>query len=161
MTSRARLLRLPLLVVGLGVALLLSRHWPSDHTLRIVLGDAAPSVRELRIRYGEAGATAAAAGKEDWLREVAFHYAAGHTPRIVSHEPRLASGDYELELELDLAAALPVPKDAVRTVTLTRHVKLADDPVSVDVSSAVRDALEEAKSTMPPSASSANPPTYP
>jgi hypothetical protein len=131
MQGRARLLRLPLLVAGVGVALVLSRHWPSDQSVHVVLGDAAPQVEEVRLRYGEL-----AGGHDDWQREVEFHYATGHAPRIVSHEPRLVSGDYDVEIEITRAAAA----NEARVLTLARRVTLDGHTTSVDVSAAAKAA---------------------
>jgi hypothetical protein len=85
-------------------------------------------VEELRVRYGEMNA-----GRDDWQREVTFHYAAGRAPRIVSHEPRLVSGDYDVEIE---ALRTAEPSEA-RTVTVTRHVTFDGHTTSIDVSAAV------------------------
>jgi uncharacterized protein (DUF2126 family) len=127
MEGRSRWLRLLLLVAGLGVAFVLSRHWPTDQSVHIVLGDAAPKVIELRVRYAELKSA-----HDDWQREVSFHYAAGRAPRIVSHEPRLVSGDYDVEIEIERATE---PPDA-RTVSVVRHVMLDGHTASIDVSAA-------------------------
>jgi hypothetical protein len=133
--GRPRFLRLALLVAALAVAAVLSRHWPSDHTVHIVLGDAAPLVREVRVRYAEAGGDAV---HDEWEREVSFHYAAGHAPRVVNHEPRLVSGEYDLEVELEVAPTA----GSVRTVTARRRVYLESGAASVDLSGPVRDNLD-------------------
>jgi len=44
------------LLAGLGVALVLSRHWPTDQAVHIVLGDAAPRALEVRVRYADLSA---------------------------------------------------------------------------------------------------------
>ena len=130
--GRSRLVRLPLLIAALGVALAISRNWPTDHEVHVVLGDAAPRVVELRIRYAEP-----VSGHDDWQREVSFHYAPGRAPRIVDHEPRLVSGEYDVEIDVGVTGGAADR----RTVTVSRRVRLDDHASSVDVSSAVRDAL--------------------
>jgi hypothetical protein len=114
---------------GVLVALVLSRRWPRDQAVRIVLGDTAPVVTDVAIRYGQA---------DDWQREVTFHYAPGHAPRIVSHEPRLASGDYDVQVEIGRADG-PAPRGALR---ITRHVTLDGNATSLDVS---REAMAPAQ----------------
>jgi hypothetical protein len=128
--SGRRVLRIPLLVAGLGVALVLSRHWPADQSVHVVLGDGAARTREVRIRYAELSA-----GHDDWLREATFHYAPGQAPRIVSHEPRLVSGEYDVEIEVSMADS---PEQS-HTVTATRRVTLSGGSASIDVSRQLRE----------------------
>jgi hypothetical protein len=91
-------IRLLFLCAGVLAYLSLAPRWPSEQHLRIRLGDGREAVTELRVRCGNAGTRESdAAG--DWDREVTFHYAKGQAPRIVSYEPRLASGDYLVEIE--------------------------------------------------------------
>jgi hypothetical protein len=123
-----RALRLPLLLGGLGVVLALSRHWPTDQAVHVVLGDAAPRAEEVSVRYADIST-----GQDDWQREASFHYAPGHAPRIVTHEPRLASGDYDVEIEVKLVDGPSVS----HTVTTTRRVTLRGGSTSVDVSAAL------------------------
>src|SRR5580700_5214845 len=82
--------------------LMLAPEAPRTQTVHFVLGDAAPRVDELRVRYapdkdhgkspGQSTMAAPPLGDmaEDWTREVAFRFADGGAPRIVTHEPRLA-----------------------------------------------------------------------
>jgi hypothetical protein len=125
-------------VLALGAAALvayfvLAPQTPHDQTVHFVLGDAAPRVDELRVRY--APAQAAQSGQhedtmaEDWTREAAFRFADGGAPRIVTHEPRLADGDYLVEIEI-------VSRSHANTTARTR-ASLAGSPTSLDVSSAV------------------------
>jgi hypothetical protein len=111
---------LPALLVGAGVAVFLSLRgaWPSDQHLRIVLGDRAPRVEEVRVRCGP--------GDGEWTREVMFHYAAGAAPRIVSYEPRLASGDYLVEIDVE--------GDDRHVRTTEHHIQLAGGTTSIDLS---------------------------
>jgi hypothetical protein len=129
-------LRLPLLAAGVGVAFALSRTWPTDQAVHVILGDSAPHVIELRIRYGDP-VTGARPARDEWEREATFHYARGRAPRIVSHEPRLVSGDYDVEIEISMAT----DPSGVRTVTETRRVALGGGSTSIDVS---RQALDGA-----------------
>ena len=142
-----RLARLALLVGALAVVYVLSRHWPSDHTVHVVLGDGAPRVTEVRLRYLDVGADdpghrgGRAASAEPPEREVTFRYAKGHAPRIVSHEPRLVSGDYDVEIEMSIAPD-GLAAQATRTVVVERRLGLGDSPVSVDVASSVAAARQ-------------------
>lgn len=131
--SGRRILRVPLLLAGLGVALVLSRHWPTDQAVHIVLGDAAPRAVEVRVRYADLST-----GHDDWQREATFHYAPGRAPRIVTHEPRLVSGEYDVEIEVSIADS----PGGAHTVTATRRVTLTGGSVSVDIS---RQLKEEPK----------------
>jgi hypothetical protein len=109
--------------VGLGIALylVLSPKAPNDQRLRLRLGDTAPGVSELRVRSRSAGSV-----DGDWEREVTFHYAKGQAPRIVSYEPRLANGDYLVEIELKT-------DDSPALVT-DRRVKLEGNSTTIDLS---------------------------
>ncbi len=134
--GRRELLKLPLLVGALGVGAVLARRWPTDHTLRIVLGDTAPLATDVRIRYAPRDGDDA---DRDWQREVRLHFGAGRAPRVVRHEPRLASGDYDVEVEVDVTRADAAP----RTARLQREVVFGSEAATVDVSAAVRDSLSE------------------
>jgi hypothetical protein len=125
---------LGLVAAGLVAYLVLSPQAPHDQTVHFVLGDAAPRVDELRVRYAPAPAAAQAGPQgdtmaEDWTREAAFRFADGGAPRIVTHSPRLADGDYVVEIEI-------VSRSHTNTTARTR-ASLAGSPTSLDVSSAV------------------------
>jgi hypothetical protein len=109
--------------LGLGIALyfLLAPKAPNDQRLRLRLGDTAPGVSEVRVRSRSAGSA-----DGDWEREVTFHYAKGQAPRIVSYEPRLANGDYLVEIELKT-------DDSPALVT-DRRVKLEGNSTTIDLS---------------------------
>ena len=109
----------PILFLGAGAAVYfsLSPKWPSEQSLHIALGDQAPRVEEVRVRCGEGS---------DWAREVTFHYAKGHAPRMVSYEPRLANGEYLVEIE--------VRTDDARVRTEDRRVRLEGGSTSIDLS---------------------------
>jgi hypothetical protein len=128
--DRTRLARALILASGLAVVVVLFRRAPTEHTVHVVLGDEATRVTEVRVRYAlhEDGP-----GQGDWQREASFHYAQGHAPRVVSHEPRLASGDYDVEI--DVAAETPV--------TVRRRITIDEHTATVDVSGAVRDSLRD------------------
>lgn len=127
MTSVAsrRLLPLVFVAVGAGVYFSLGASWPKDQALRFVLGDAAPRVREILVQYREG------AGGEP-LRQVEFHYPPGQAPRIVSHEPRLRSGDYMVEVEA--VVALSVTSAETARVAVERRILLEGGTVTVDLS---------------------------
>jgi hypothetical protein len=114
---------LPILVVGVGAAFYfsLAPQWPADQHLRLVLGDASSRVEEVTFRC----ARSEAGPRDDWLREVTYPYAKGSAPRIVSYEPRLASGEYLVEIEIHT--------DDARVVTLDRHVELGGRTASINL----------------------------
>ncbi len=64
---------------------------PRSQTVHYVLGDGAPHVVELDARWARGDAP---------MREASFRYAPGEAPRVVTHEPRLADGDYTVEIEV-------------------------------------------------------------
>ncbi len=120
MEVRRRLL--PVLFLGAGAAVYfsLAPRWPTDQHVRLVLGDASPRVEEVTVRFAREGSPG-----EDWLREVTYPYAKGSAPRIVFYEPRLASGEYLVEIEIHT--------DDARVVTLDRHVNLSGATTSIDL----------------------------
>jgi hypothetical protein len=110
-----------MLFVGVGAAayLSLAPKWPQEQHLRVVLGDDAPHIQSVGVRCGKDR-------ESDWMREVTFRYAKGEAPRIVSYEPRLANGDYLVEIELEMADA--------RVRTTDRQMTLAGGTTSIDLS---------------------------
>jgi hypothetical protein len=98
--DRQRFARLLLLAAALVVAVALSRRWPRAQTIHYVLGDAAAHIEQLDARWAPIAGAGDAPGEEPWTREVAYHFARGQAPRVVTHEPRLADGDYLVEVEL-------------------------------------------------------------
>jgi hypothetical protein len=112
---------------GLVAYMVTAPQVPHTQTIHYVLGDAAPRVDELRVRYAPAPSHAEMA--EDWTREVAFRFADGGAPRIVTHEPRLADGDYVVEIE--------IVSRAHANTTAKSRASLAGETTSIDVSSVV------------------------
>jgi hypothetical protein len=144
-------LPLGIAAVGFAVYFFLSPRLPVDQAIRVVLGDTAPRVTGLVIRYVATGAPSGAGGPSvtssvpplggtggtpEPLREVTFRYAPGAAPRIVSHEPRLPNGEYVVQMELDLTALTPADSSAAAPsrVTLERSVSLQGGTMSIDVS---------------------------
>jgi hypothetical protein len=125
-----RLLPLGIAAVGLAVYFFLAPKAPVDQGIRIILGDGAPRVVEVDVRYVAAGPN------PDLSREVTFRYAPGAAPRIVSHEPRLANGDYVVQMEFGLATApsVSVAPPSVARVSVDRSVTLQGGTTSIDVS---------------------------
>jgi hypothetical protein len=119
--ERKRIAQIVILVSGLALFLLLGRELPKDQTVHYVLGDGSARVQEMRVRYAHRD--------EDWEREADFEWKPGAAPRIVTHEPRLADGDYTIEI--DLVA------NAERN-TVKRHVTLQGGGVtSIELAQAV------------------------
>ena len=118
---RRRLAFLVMLAAGAALYFTLAPRWPKDQTLHVVLGDAAPRVTEVALRYHEGDAPPA----EDWTREASFRYALNSAPRVITHEPRLPDGDYVVEIDL----VSPSGRATVR-----RRVALQGGTASIDVS---------------------------
>jgi hypothetical protein len=124
--ERSRAAKLVLLAAGLGVAALLARgelSIPREQTIRYVLGDGAQRVAELDARWTPPGKS------EDWTRAATFRYAPGQAPSVITHEPRLPNGDYDVEIEI-------VASDGTDAID-HRHVQLSGGTTSIDLARAV------------------------
>ena len=130
------------------------RDLPKEQTVHYRLGDAAENVRELDARWKEDR------GSEDWTREVSFRYAPKAAPRVITYEPRLADGNYTVQIEivadtarnqsgapseLSLRSSVRTRSGApselslrssVRTV-VTRHVTLGGSVTTIELAAAV------------------------
>ena len=86
---------LPFLVLGGGalIAAYFASKSPRDQHLRLVLGPHAADVTGMDIQY--------VAEDGDVARDARLVFPAGHAPRVVSHEPQLADGDYRLRIDVD------------------------------------------------------------
>lgn len=93
MKRARRFLPILLLALGLGVWSWLAPRAPHDQSVDVVLGDRAPDIEDITVRYTPPK-------ERDAARQVAFHYAHGAAPRIVHHAPRLPDGDYAVDIEL-------------------------------------------------------------
>ncbi len=128
---RRRLARIVGLVAVAAIFLTLASRWPRDNVVHIVLGAAAGQVERATLRYAPAPKNGPMV--EDWTREVTFGFPGGSAPRVITHEPRVADGDYVVEIEI-----LKTSHAIVRT---QRRVALEGGTTSVDVSTAI--AAEE------------------
>lgn len=117
---RRRAASIAFLVFGVLVAAYLGTQGPQPQHVRVVLGEAAPDVTSVGLRY--------VASDGETAREAQFTYARGAAPRIVGHELRLANGEYRLNIDLDL-------RDGRREVQ--RQVTLGGGSAQVDVSAAL------------------------
>ncbi len=125
---RRRLIARIVLVLGLvALYFALRSHWPEDNVVHVVLGAAAPEVEDIQVRYAPASKNGPMV--EDWTRETEFRFPGGSAPRVVTHEPRVADGDYVVEIEI-----LKASHAIVRT---QRRVTLEGGTTSIDVSEAV------------------------
>lgn len=109
MTKR-RIGSLVFLVVGLGIAFYLGQNGPQEQHVHIILGGTAPDVTGVELQY--------AAMNGDIANETSFHYAPGQAPRIVSHEPKLPRGDYDLKVDIGVATDAGAGRSVQRRVTL-------------------------------------------
>jgi hypothetical protein len=129
---------LPFLVLGAGalIAGYLSSKSPRDQHLRLVLGPRAAEVTGLEVQY--------VAEDGDVARDARMTFGAGEAPRIVSHEPQLADGEYRLRIDLDT-------REGRRSVE--RRVTLGGGTTQVDVANVL--SAPAATNPQPP------PPTAP
>ncbi len=119
-----------ILVAVAAVFFTLSSRWPKDNVVHVVLGAGAPEVSQVTIRYARSGEGGKASGDEDWTRGATFSFPDGSAPRIVTHEPRLADGDYAVEIE--------ILKTSHAIVRVERpRVSFTGGTTSIDVSQAV------------------------
>jgi hypothetical protein len=125
--DRRRIARLVVLVAAAAIFFTLASRWPHDNVVHVVLGAGAPGVTELHLRY--APTTKSGPMVEDWTREAKFSFPDGTAPRVVTHEPRTADGDYVVEIE--------ILKASHAIVRVQRRVNLAGGTTSIDVSEAV------------------------
>lgn len=103
---------------GALIAAYLSSKSPRDQHLRLVLGPLAAEVTGVEVQYvAEDGEVA---------RDARMTFAVGQAPRVASHEPQLADGDYRLRIDLDT-------REGRRTVE--RRVTLGGGTTQVDVTS--------------------------
>jgi hypothetical protein len=128
--KRLRLLFFVAAAVALYAAL--GRTWPKDQLVHVVLGASAPRVTELDVRYAPRGA--GGKGAEDWTREATFRFSEGNAPRVVTHEPRLADGEYDVEIDIQTPS---------QRSTIERHVTLQGGTTSIDVADAVPPAPQD------------------
>ncbi len=89
-----RPLKLVLLAGGLGLAVYFGAKAPREQHVRIVLGDRAARVTAVDLQYTVDNAEA------EMVREARLAFPEG-APRVVSHDPNLADGDYRLRIDLD------------------------------------------------------------
>jgi len=126
--TRRRIGSLVFLAFGLGIAFLLSSTSPQEQHVRVVLGNGAPEVTGVTLQYfASAGEVA---------NETSFTYPRGQAPRIVAHEPKLPSGDYNLHVDV---AAWKTTADASTEIhrSVERQVTLKGGSAQVDVSSSL------------------------
>lgn len=90
--TRRRIGSLVFLAFGLGVAFYLSQNGPQEQHVHVILGGTAPEVTGVQLSY--------ASMTGDIANETRFAYAPGAAPRIVSHDPKLPRGDYDLKVDL-------------------------------------------------------------
>jgi len=123
-----RVLRLLVLAGALMAALTFARQWPRDQTVHYILGSAAPRVEELVARWAPGKAA-----DENWTRESTFHYEKGSAPRIVTQAPRLADGDYTVEIEIVAASSGQEKERGTNSVVVRKHVTLSGGATSIDL----------------------------
>jgi hypothetical protein len=115
---RRRLLPFAVLAAGGLVAAYLASRSPRDQHVKLVLGAGADQVTGLEVQY--------VADDGDTARDVRMAFPAGQAPRVVSHEPKLADGDYSLRIALDT-------REGRRAVE--RRVTLGGGTTQVDLAS--------------------------
>ena len=86
-------MKLGVLAAGLLVAGYFGAKTPRDQHVKLVLGASSDQVTGLEIQYISADG--------DLARAARMAFEPGGPPRVVSHEPHLADGDYGLRIEID------------------------------------------------------------
>ena len=124
---RSRVARILVLVAAAAVYFTLAPRWPKDNVVHVVFGAYAPEVEQATVRYAPAPKNGPMV--EDWTREAQFRFPAGSAPRVLTHEPRLADGDYVVEIE--------ILKTSHAIVRIQRRVTLGGGTTSIDVSAAL------------------------
>ncbi len=92
--DRRRIVSLVALAAGLGLALYLGGKAPREQHVKIVVGNAAPSVVGLEVQY--------LAGDGELARSARMTFSPGTAPRVIAHDPELADGDYRLRIDVDM-----------------------------------------------------------
>ena len=82
-----------MIAVGALTAAYFAGKAPRDQHLKLVLGASSEQVTGLEIQY--------VAGDGDVARAARMAFEPGGAPRVVSHEPQLADGDYRLQIDVD------------------------------------------------------------
>jgi hypothetical protein len=128
--GRKRIALLLFVAAGAAVYFTLGTHWPKDQVIHVVLGASAPRVMAVGIRYAAArSARKSGTNDEDWTREATFRFSEGNAPRVVTHEPRLADGEYDVEIDIETPS---------QRSTIERHVTLqGGGTTSIDVADGV------------------------
>ncbi len=91
--KRRRLLPFAVLAVGGLTAAYLGSRAPREQHVKLLLGPHAEEVTALEIQY--------IAADDDVVRSARMAFEPGPAPRVVSHEPELADGDYRLRIDVD------------------------------------------------------------
>ncbi|WP_394849829.1 hypothetical protein LZC95_20530 [Pendulispora brunnea] len=112
------------------VGIVLAPKLPHDQTVHIVLGSGAGRVSQLQVRYYGPLPDEEPGGY--FAREATFRYGQGViAPRIVDHAPRLADGDYVVEIAVSTDAG---------NNTVSRQVHLEEGrSTSIDVVAAINE----------------------
>lgn len=113
---RRKLLPILFLAGGALLASYLTSKSPRDQHLSLVLGPAAERVTQVEIQYLSADGELA--------RDARMSFDPGRAPRVVSHAPQLADGEYRLRIDLDT-------REGRRTVE--RRVTLGGGTTQVDL----------------------------
>lgn len=120
--QRKRLVGFALLAVGVAAGASFLGRMPREQTVHYVLGEGAPRVQELDVRWADARGASA----DDWAREATFRYAQGQAPRVVTHEPRLVDGDYTVEIDIATGAERRTVRRAVTLSGGATSIALAE-----------------------------------
>lgn len=134
---RKRLLPFAVLAAGGLVAAYVAARAPRDQHVKLVLGPGADQVTALEMQY--------VAEDGDVARDVRMGFSEGKAPRIVSHEPKLADGDYRLRIDLDT-------REGRRSVE--RRVTLGGGTTQVDLAAVVTATPPAPASALPSPSSS-------
>ena len=108
--TKRRIGSLAFLAIGLGIAAYLGQNGPREQHVHVILNERAPVVTGVSLQY--------VAPSGDVANETSFHYSPGQAPRIVSHDPKIPSGDYKLKVDVDTVNQPDSRKTVEKQVTL-------------------------------------------
>lgn len=131
-----RPLKFVLLAGGLLVALYFGTKAPRDQHVRLVLGERSSAVTGVALQYVVDGAGAA----DEVAREARLAFPEG-APRVVSHDPSLADGDYRLRIDLET-------RQGRRSAE--RRVRLGGGSTQIDLTADIAAAPSAAPSSASP-----------
>ena len=130
---RRKLLPILFLAGGALLASYLTSKSPRDQHVSLVLGPGAEQVTQLEIQY--------LAADGELARDARMTFEPGRAPRVVSHAPQLADGDYRVRIDVDTT------REGRRSVE--RRVTLGGGTTQVDLTTTLSSPTPSPSQTAP------------